>query len=138
VWLRDTANDEYERFREFANAANVDLRSEKLQFLDRYVVLARASANQLSSSLDTLNDIAEVRLAKVTAGVLLQIPTADQTSTAEGLATRLHAAAPDAPAVCLLDTRVNGGHIILQSSLGENDLFAGMLAKIAMLPSPAG
>ena len=50
----------------------IELRSEKLQFLDRYVVLARGFANQITSSLDALNDIAEVRLAKVPATSVLQ------------------------------------------------------------------
>jgi hypothetical protein len=97
------------------------LRSERLRFLDRYVVLARGSANQLTSSLDALNDIAEVRLAKVPATSVLQTPR-DQTTTAEALAARLRPADSDAPTVCVLDTGVNRGHVLLQNSLDESDL----------------
>jgi hypothetical protein len=124
VWLRDTGNDEYERFQAFANVIHAELRADKLRFLDRYVLLVHTSANQLSSSLDTLNDIAEVRLAKVAAGALLQIPITNQTNTAESVANRLQPAASDAPAVCVLDTGVNRAHILLQSSLDQNDMHA--------------
>lgn len=121
VWLRDAGGDEYARFREFANRMGIELRSEKLQFLDRYVVLARGSANQLTSSLNALNDIAEVRLAKVPATSVLQTP-ADQTTTADALAVRLRPAASDAPTVCVLDTGVTRAHVLLHNSLDESDL----------------
>jgi hypothetical protein len=124
IWLRDTGSDEYARFLGFANNAGVELRPERLRFLDRYVVLARASANRLASSLDALNDIAEVRLAKVSATSFLQLQLRDQATDADNLAARLEQCALDAPAVCVLDTGVNRAHVLLEGSLNDNDLHA--------------
>jgi hypothetical protein len=124
VWLRDTGHNDLERFQEFANGAGLELRSERLQFLDRFVVLTKASATQLTSSLEALNDIAELRLAKVPAVTFLRLEPGVQATTAEALAARLQFTVGDLPAVCVLDTGVNRGHVLLENSLSPNDIHA--------------
>ena len=64
VWLRRQDGRELERLYEFAQAVGVSIGERRLAFDDRHVVLIRGTIEQVSASLDVLNDVAEVRLAK--------------------------------------------------------------------------
>src|SRR5262245_878136 len=64
VWLRRQDGLELQRFHEFAGASGFEVGARRLGFDDRIVVLARATVAQLAASVDVLNDLAEVRLAK--------------------------------------------------------------------------
>jgi hypothetical protein len=122
IWLRDSPNDEHQRLRDFAGRVGIEIRGTPLRFLDRYVVLARASSLQLSSSPDILNDLAELRLARTTPTSFLELPSTQQTLVAQDLANRLTLAPQNAPAVCLFDTGVNREHPLLKDSLATSDL----------------
>src|SRR6266852_1030581 len=67
VWLRRHDGRELERLLEFAGQVELIVGERRLAFDDRIVVLVKGSAAQLSTSLDVLNDVAEVRRAKDTA-----------------------------------------------------------------------
>jgi hypothetical protein len=100
------------------------LGERRVQFDDRIVTLVFASARQLATSLDVLNDLAELRRAKTPATFFLEQTNVDQTGWAEELAGRLQHVSVDAPAVCVLDTGINAGHPLLEGSLASTDCHA--------------
>jgi hypothetical protein len=124
IWLRRTDGHEFERLRAYAEQAGLVLRLQALSFPDRVVALGHGPATVLAGSLDVLNDIAELRLAKVPASDFLDLPSSQRATLAEALATRLVAAPANAPAVCLLDTGVNHGHPLLAGSMQAADRHA--------------
>ena len=65
VWLRRHDGRELGRLREFAEKSGLDIGERHLGFDDRIVILVKATSGQLSASLDVLNDLAEVRGAKL-------------------------------------------------------------------------
>src|SRR5438309_5848877 len=70
VWLRrdeDLAGGEVQRLEAFAQANDLVLGVRRLAFEDRTVCLIRATAVELSASLDILSDLAELRKAKTAA-----------------------------------------------------------------------
>lgn len=124
VWLRKTDGNELERLHEFATHGEVRLGERRIQFDDRIVTLLFASARELAASIDVLHDLAELRRAKTAATFFLQQCNADQAEWADELAGRIQRISEDGPAVCILDTGINGGHPLLEGSLAATDCHA--------------
>ena len=122
VWLRTSDGHEEERLREYARQVGIAVGKDRLTFPNRIVVLIKAKADQLTASLDVLNDLAEIRGAKSVAHDLHQMTPAEQADTAKELLARIRPSAPDAPAVCILDTGINRTHPLLAASLEAGDL----------------
>jgi len=122
VWLRRHDGNELQRLVEFAGLAEIEIGDRRLQFDDRIVTLALCTPRRLASSLDVLNDLAELRRAKESAAVFLDMGPAEQAEWVRDLRERTTAAGGDAPAVCVLDTGVNRGHPLLEDSLAAADL----------------
>jgi hypothetical protein len=121
IWLRRTDGQELERLRAYAEQAGLTLRPQTVSFPDREVALGHGPVTALSGSLDVMNDIAELRRAKVAASEFLDLPPPQQAARAQELADRIVRAPANAPAVCLLDTGVNHGHPILAGSMSDAD-----------------
>jgi len=121
VWLRRQDGSELARLMEFAGLRKLDVGARRLQFDDRIVTLVRAAPKQLSTSIDVLNDLAEVRCAKETATVFADMGSEEQGQRSKELLSRTSPPAHGAPAVCVLDTGVTRGHPLLQAALAAAD-----------------
>lgn len=121
IWLRRRDGAELEDFETFATSAGIELSRRRLIFDDRTVVLARTSAKTLSSSLDVLSDVAEVRKARESPAAFVDMTPAEQVPWVKDLLDRLDGPAQDAPAVCILDTGVNTGHPLIGRVLSGVD-----------------
>jgi hypothetical protein len=121
VWLRRQDGAETERLMEFAGAKGCLVSPRRLMFDDRIVTLVRATPSQLAASIDVLSDVAEMRKAKETATVFIEMSPVDQGEWAKELRDRTTPPSPDAPAVCILDTGVTRGHPLLEASLDARD-----------------
>jgi hypothetical protein len=124
VWLpvRGDRQASVAAFRRVAELQNMQLASGQLEFPERTVVLAYASAAQMTRSALTLNSIGELRRAKDTAEFFDTMPVDEQPAWLDNLLARVHFAGADAPYVCVLDTGVNRGHPMLASALDAADL----------------
>lgn len=123
VWLRWEPGV-LVRFLEFAEFARLQVGHRRLVFDDRMVVLVHGSAQQLVHSLDLLHDVAELRRAKETAALFIDMTPAEQGDWVRDLLSRVFGPGPAAPSVCLLDTGVNRGHPLLEHALAEEDCHA--------------
>lgn len=121
VWLRRKDGKELERLMEFATAQRIEIAVRRLQFEDRTVTLVHGTAAQLAASVDVLNDVAEVRKAKETAAVFVDMGPIGQGEWVKELCDRVVLPPADAPAVCVLDTGVTRGHPLLAASLDGSD-----------------
>ncbi len=121
VWLRRQDGNELERLMEFAAAQEIEVASRRLMFDDRVVTLVCSTPRQLAASIDVLNDLAEVRKAKETATVFVDMGPEDQGQWVNELRDRVVPPSADAPAVCVLDTGVTRGHPLLEASLDAED-----------------
>lgn len=124
IWLRRQDGKELARLMEFAQLSGLVVSARRLQFDDRIVTLVRATAKQLSTSIDVLNDVAEVRRAKETATFFIELPPNEQGEWTANLIARMTPATYGAPTVCLLDTGVTRGHPLLVTSLASGDCHA--------------
>jgi hypothetical protein len=124
VWLRRSDGQEADRLRAFASVAGFDVGTRQLIFDNRAIVLVHASAVQLSSALDIIDDFAELRAAHTNSAFFSQLTQVEQADWVENLAARTTPADDQAPAACILDTGVNRGHPLLEHSIAEDDMYA--------------
>lgn len=133
VWLRGgsglehTASDAHEdiltSFRDYAVRVGLGLGDAQtiLRFPERLVLLVRGTLEQMARSVELLNCIAELRLARVRVEDFLALSSLEQAVWVHDLRQRTSPPALDAPAVCLLDTGVMRIHPLLEIGLNEND-----------------
>jgi hypothetical protein len=131
VWLRrETEVDEsapppeLDRFRAAAERVGLSIRRSALLFTGRIVVVAHGDARRLAAAFEQLDDLAELRLARETAGFFRALPGPEQMEFIQDLLGRSLLPGEDAPAVCVLDTGVNRGHPLLAPALAESDVLA--------------
>lgn len=124
VWLRKTDGRELERIHEFADQLSLQLAERRFEFEDRIVVLIYGTAETLSSSLDVLNDFAELRRAKELATFFVDQVGEEQAAWSADLGRRLMDPPRDAPAVCVLDTGVTQAHPLIARGLATEDVHA--------------
>lgn len=125
VWLRRARAGEPstdETLKQAQEDFGYEVISEPLKFVDRTVVLVRATPEQLSLGTDFLGVIAELRKAKVTASFFDGLSADDQNEWIANLSNRTTAAAADAPFIGLLDTGINRGHPLLAPIIADTDL----------------
>lgn len=121
VWLRRRDGGEAGRLRQFAAEAGLGLGRSTLGFSDRIVVLVEATAQELATALDVLDDLAELRQPHELTQQLALEPASEQRQWVDQLAERTGPAGTDAPAVCILDTGIYRAHPLLKHSLAESD-----------------
>lgn len=128
VWLRgrrETASEVHRRFTELARIVGISTVSTRfVVFPERVVVHARATARQISSSVDFMALIGELRKAKELATHYVDLDGKGQAEFVDDVAARLIPPAPDAPSVCILDAGVNRSHPLLEPALAEDDQHA--------------
>jgi hypothetical protein len=124
VWLRRDDGHEVERLEVFAGEAQIQVGARRLAFDDRVVCLAFATPAQLAGSLDVLNDLAELRRAKVGNAFFIDLSPVEQVELAQDLLDRLTPPGPNAPAVCVLDTGVTRAHPLIEPALAPQDASA--------------
>jgi hypothetical protein len=124
VWLRHRDGGEIQRLKAVAETLGIQVGRRHLVFDNRSIVLVHASAAQLSSAVDLLDDFAELRRVRVTAEFFAGLTPAEQIGWVGSLVSRLEVAPTGAPVICVLDTGVNRGHPLLEGSLDADDMHA--------------
>ncbi len=110
--------------RKLASLAGCQVSTNQINFPERTVVLMFGSQHQFSTSVLTLNCVAELRRAKETAEFFDGMTPPEQLQWVDETLARLTVAseADATPRVCLLDSGVNRGHPLLAPFLATADL----------------
>lgn len=122
VWLRGENGHGLTRFREYAQKAGIKVGDKHLEFPDRFVVLVYADRKQMTGSIELLDVVAELRLAKEVPTAFTQMSPVERGEWVKDLEHRIASPSPDAPAVCIVDTGVNAGHPLLEPAMSLRDL----------------
>ena len=112
-------------FRAAAARAKLAVSSTHQEFVDRLVLLVRATCAQLVASHEVMSFVAELRFAKESAEFFVRLKPSEQRDWVNDLAGRVTPAPLGAPVVCVLDTGTNRAHPLLAPSLAEADMHAG-------------
>ena len=124
VWLRvgDDRNAFLALLRAHGPEIGLTVSTRSLRFLERTVVAVKGTVPQMTQSMRLLNCIAELRRLKETADYFIDLQRADQAAWANDYGERIVWPAPNAPAVCLLDTGVVRTHPLLAQGFAPEDL----------------
>ena len=118
VWIRDGRID---TFQTVAKRFNVAVKEHLLSFPERDVVLASANEAAMARLLANTDAVAELRIAKDTPALFLEMRPVEQVEWASDLTGRLAPISPLAPAVCLLDSGANRTHPLIEPALEASD-----------------
>lgn len=121
VWLRTKANPEPDLniFRAEADKQGLLVHPRFLTFPDRTVILVTGTAKQLEASLDLLDLIAELRLAKECPTAFTNMRFHEQAEWVQDAVSRIIPPATDAVAVCVLDSGVDYAQPLLAPAIDE-------------------
>lgn len=118
VWLRDGG---LPVFQAVAARLNVAVKDHILSFPERDVVLALADEATMDRLVRNSDAVAELRVAKDTPSLFLEMRTVDQADWAADLADRVAAPPAVAPAVCILDSGATQAHPLIAPGLDPAD-----------------
>ncbi|TAU38059.1 S8 family peptidase [Rhizobium leguminosarum] len=121
VWIRD---GRLASFRIVAGRLNIPLKDHAIRFPERDVVLAHGTEATIARVVSNSDAIAELRLAKDTPSIFLEMGAPEQVEWAEDLVGRLVAPDALAPAICLLDSGATRQHPLIAPALPADNQHA--------------
>ncbi|HTI71881.1 MAG TPA: S8 family peptidase [Candidatus Limnocylindria bacterium] len=118
LWVRrnDLNWAKYQRY-----SRDLRQKGQPLTLPEHYVVVIQARRSQLEASIELLDTLAEIRRARPCHYELSHLSAQEQHEWIDLALGRIQRPEDRAPAVCLLDTGINRGHILLQPVLAEAD-----------------
>lgn len=121
VWLSSDKDDVIERFRKLLSDEKVEIVDGNLKFPEKSVLLILANRSQLERLIALSDDIAEFRLAKELATFFIEMENMEQVEKVRALLSRTDVDTSTDVFVCLLDSGVNNGHLLIQPLLEDDD-----------------
>ncbi|MBF0621413.1 MAG: S8 family peptidase [Magnetococcales bacterium] len=125
IWLSKVhcTDSALEQFNNLVTKLGMKIAQGEINFPERKIILIQATPQQLRQSFKLLNRVAEIRLAKETADFFLELAPKEQKEWATDLYNRvtLPEEGAQVPHICILDTGINNGHILLQDALSDYD-----------------
>jgi Subtilase family len=122
VWLSNDQDSVVDRFGELLRQQNIEQAEGVLRFPERSVRVIYANRAQVEFLIEASDDIAEFRLAKEVASILIEMENRDQVERVQDLLARTQFDANGDVTVAILDSGINNGHILIQPVLANNDL----------------
>ncbi len=125
LWLNINQTDEeqIEDVQNIFDIINITYRESVLSFPEREVLLIFCNGAQLNEFILQCDLIAEIRLLKETANFWLQQRNQEQVSWNQELLQRAEFSY-QGTGICLLDTGVNNGHMLLAPAIADEDCLA--------------
>ncbi len=120
VWIREGHRAEFE---DAAQRLHVPVAAPFLHFPEREVVLAHASQPMVGTLLLNTDAIAELRRAKDTPAVFLQMNNLEQAAWVADLLARVRPPTANTIAVCLLDSGITRQHPLLAPAIDPADVY---------------
>ena len=121
VWIRGERRLQFERS---AGRLDIPLKDQALGFPERMVILALGTPAIMQALIERTDAVAEFRRAKDVPTFFLEMEAYEAAEWADDLVGRMQTAAPEAPAVCILDSGATRGHPLLRASLAAADQHA--------------
>ncbi|MDD5464943.1 MAG: S8 family peptidase [Candidatus Omnitrophica bacterium] len=121
VWLSSDKEAVLQRFNDLLVREEIRAADGLIKFPERMVKLIFVNKRQLERLTTLSDDIAEYRLAKETAALLLEMENKDQMEWVKDLLSRCQVNPNPNVSVCILDSGVNNGHPLLSLVLNNDD-----------------
>lgn len=124
VWLRDERGEASQTFDRVLEANNIEMSTSYLKFPERTVRLVKTNRTGLDQIITYSDAVAEMRAAHEVSSFFIKMGNADQALFAQDLLNRTVVDNQNSVVVCVLDTGINNGHVLLRPFLSDVDLHA--------------
>lgn len=124
VWLSSENNEVIARFNESLSQMDIPRTDGALKFPERSVEVILANRTNLQNLIEHSDDIAELRGVPTVASFFIELSNKEQIDLVQGLLARSAVEPNTDVAVCVLDTGVNNGHLLIHPILDNTDLHA--------------
>jgi hypothetical protein len=121
VWLSSDQERIVEQFEVLLREHQIDKAEGVIKFPERAVLMISVNRDQLHDLITLSDDIAEFRLAKEVASFFIELENRQQIDLARGLLDRTEVDENSNVVVCILDSGVNNGHLLIQPVLSDAD-----------------
>jgi Subtilase family len=121
VWVRD---GRLPTFRTVAERLSVETKPHTISFPERDVILALTDLATMEQLIQHSDAVAELRLAKDTPTLFLEMRPVEQAEWAANLAARITPPSAVVPAVCVLDSGATQAHPLISRGLDPADQHA--------------
>jgi hypothetical protein len=121
VWVRD---GRLATFQTVATRLNVATKAHTISFPERDVILALSDLETMEKLIQHSDAVAELRLAKDTPTLFLEMRAIEQAEWAANLAGRITPPSAVAPVVCLLDSGATQAHPLIAPALDLGDQYS--------------
>jgi len=121
LWIRRDGDDWESQLRAECAALGLEIPDQKLVLPEHIVVIVQATRAQVESSLDLLNALSEIRIARPCSVGLTDLSGMEQEEWLDEALDRIHWPSDEAPAVCLIDSGVNRAHPLIEPLLTDRD-----------------
>lgn len=122
VWLSSDDDAVVRRFDLLLDQFHIERAEGLLKFPERSVKLIHANRSQLEQLIGASDDIAELRAAKEIASFFIAMENQEQIERVQELLGRTSFNVDTDVAICILDTGVNNGHLLIKPILDDADL----------------
>jgi hypothetical protein len=122
VWISSDTDEIISKFEALLAKLEIESSSCLLKFPERSVKIIYANRRQLEYLVEYSDHIAEFRAARKLATYYVERENMEQTEIAKNLLDRCRFDSASEVSVCILDTGVNNGHILLQPVLSDQDM----------------
>ena len=122
VWLSSDRDYEINRFNALLNQLRIERIKGILKFPERAVEIIIANREKLEQLIECSDDVAELRLAKEVASYYFKLENKDQVDLVKQLLGRTKFDSDTNIAICILDTGINNGHLLIRPVLDDKDL----------------
>ncbi|UCZ53199.1 S8 family peptidase [Bacillus shivajii] len=122
IWLSGEQKEIEDRFRELIdNQLLLPIQDEILRFPERTVILVKANQEQLKEIIMSSGDVAEIRKAAEVNSFFMDLPNREQSEWAKDLLERIEFDNDSDVSICILDTGVNNGHVLIEPLLEDEN-----------------
>jgi hypothetical protein len=121
IWLSSTTEEVENETRKLAERLNIPIQKESLDFPERKVILGKANRASLVELMTTSPNIAEFRRASETVLFFIDMDNREQAEWVNELKSRTVINDNTDICICILDTGVNNGHVLIKPFLKDED-----------------
>ncbi len=123
IWLNNRSDSVEDSFDQYLMDSEIQALVGKLKFPERTIGLIHANKSQLIQLIEHSDDIAEIRAAKEVATYFTELENKEQLDLVRDLLSRTNTDSGGQEVfVCILDTGVNSGHLLIRPFLDTSNL----------------
>jgi len=122
VWLSSDESEVINRFDDGLSELQIHRTEGTLKFPERSVEVIFATRNHLQELIERSDDVAEFRAVSSISSSLIELENREQLQVVRRLLARSTIEPETDVAICILDTGVNNGHLLIHPILDDNDL----------------